>query len=172
MQNIFKSKSWSPYAAGAGIGVLTWITFLLMGHKLGVSTVFVNIAAFIEKIFVPIHFQKSAYFLQAGGTLIDWQFAFVLFTFVGSLVSSYLGKTRMKQAVPSVWKKRFGSSKNIRNFWAFIGGILLIIGARIAGGCTSEHGISGGLQLAVTSWIFVAVLFSTGILVALLIYRD
>ena len=44
-------------------------------------------------------------------------------------------------------------------------------GARLAGGCTSGHGISGGLQLAVSSWVFLAVMFATGLLASALFFR-
>jgi uncharacterized protein len=53
---------------------------------------------------------------------------------------------------------------------ALAGGILLGLGARWAGGCTSGHGISGTLQLSVASWVAAACFFAGGILVAGLIY--
>ena len=46
-----------------------------------------------------------------------------------------------------------------------------MLGARIAQGCTSGHGISGALQLAVSSWLFVAVFVATAIAAAMAIYR-
>ena len=45
-----------------------------------------------------------------------------------------------------------------------------MLGARLAQGCTSGHGISGALQLAVSSWLFVAVFVATAIAAALAIY--
>lgn len=39
----------------------------------------------------------------------------------------------------------------------------MMFGARLAQGCTSGHGISGVLQLALSSWIFVVFLFLSGI---------
>jgi uncharacterized membrane protein YedE/YeeE len=49
--------------------------------------------------------------------------------------------------------------------------MILIVGARMAGGCTSGHGISGGLQLAVSSWVFFLSMFASGVLAAMLLYR-
>jgi uncharacterized protein len=46
----------------------------------------------------------------------------------------------------------------------------MLFGARLAGGCTSGHGISGGLQLALSSWVFMISLFSSGIIIALILY--
>ena len=42
-------KSWSPYLAGAGIGILSWFAFLLSDHPLGVSTAFAKTSGMIEK---------------------------------------------------------------------------------------------------------------------------
>jgi uncharacterized membrane protein YedE/YeeE len=53
---------------------------------------------------------------------------------------------------------------------ALLGGILLGLGARWAGGCTSGHGISGTLQLALSSWVAAICFFAGGILVAGLMY--
>ncbi len=54
---------------------------------------------------------------------------------------------------------------------AFGGGVLMGLGARWAGGCTSGHGISGTMQLALSSWIAAACFFAGGIAGAMLIYR-
>lgn len=45
---------------------------------------------------------------------------------------------------------------------ALIGGFLLVFGARVAGGCTSGHGISGMATLSVASFISVAAMFGGG----------
>jgi uncharacterized membrane protein YedE/YeeE len=44
-------------------------------------------------------------------------------------------------------------------------------GARWAGGCTSGHGISGGLQLALSGWVAVMTFFASGIATAMLIFN-
>jgi uncharacterized protein len=49
----------------------------------------------------------------------------------------------------------------------FGGGLLMAFGARLAGGCTSGHGISGTMQLNPGSWIAVICLFIGGIAVAI-----
>ncbi len=42
------SSQWSPYIAGAGIGILSWLTFLLSDRTLGCSTPFARISGIIE----------------------------------------------------------------------------------------------------------------------------
>jgi len=90
--------------------------------------------------------------------------------FVGALVSSLLSGATKVETVPGLWKQRFGTSVVIRWFWAFLGGMLVLIGARLAGGCTSGHGLSGGLQLAVGSWLVLASMVAAGIVVARLVF--
>ena len=51
-----------------------------------------------------------------------------------------------------------------------LGGMSIIIGARIAGGCTSGHGISGMATMSFSSFITVACMFGGGIASALLLY--
>lgn len=173
MNSFMKKASWSPYVVGAGIGTLSWVAFLFMGKVIGSSTVFVYLAGMIEKIFAPGCVANSVYFNKylVGKPVFNWYFALVVMVFFGALVSSYLGNSRTKESVPSIWAQRFGDSKVIRYFWSLIGGILLGFGARLAGGCTSGHSISGGLMLAVSSWVFTAVLFVVGVVAAMLIYR-
>jgi uncharacterized membrane protein YedE/YeeE len=52
---------------------------------------------------------------------------------------------------------------------ALVGGVFLGIGSRWADGCTSGHGISGTLQMVVSSWIAVICFFIGGVVTALLI---
>jgi uncharacterized membrane protein YedE/YeeE len=70
-----------------------------------------------------------------------------------------------------MWIARFGDSIALRAVIAFGGGILMAFGARLAGGCTSGHGISGTLQLNMASWIAVVCFFVGGIAVAMLLFK-
>ncbi|VAY88600.1 hypothetical protein CARN8_3350001 [mine drainage metagenome] len=53
-----------------------------------------------------------------------------------------------------------------------MGGVLLLFGARMAGGCTSGHIISGGMQLAYSSLLFALVVFLTFLTTGRLFYRQ
>ena len=80
--------------------------------------------------------------------------------FDGAQDQMSLSGDRTKEAVPEPWRGRFGGSVTKRFAAAFFGGALMMFGARLAQGCTSGHGISGALQLAVSSWVFVVVFFA------------
>lgn len=163
-------KSWSPYAVGAGIGVLSWIAFASADHPIGITTAFETTAAFLGKVAFPamIHHQ---YFQEAEKSpSIDWEWMLVIGVFVGSYLSSKLSGDRTNEAVPPLWKWRFGGSRVTRFLWAFVGGALMMVGARLAKGCTSGHAISGTLQLAVSSWVFAAVIVVAAIATAFALY--
>ncbi|MCK5815768.1 MAG: YeeE/YedE family protein, partial [Flavobacteriaceae bacterium] len=59
----------------------------------------------------------------------------------------------------SNWERFKGNSKPKRIIWSLLGGFILIFGARMAGGCTSGHIISGGMQVAISSMVFAVFTF-------------
>lgn len=90
---------------------------------------------------------------------------------IGGFVAAISGGELTGQWLPEMWKDRFGDSSGLLRFMvATVGGILMAFGARMAGGCTSGHGISGTLQLSIGSWIAAICFFIGGIVAATLIY--
>lgn len=65
---------------------------------------------------------------------IDWQWIFVAGIFFGSLISARISGGYKTTAVPPTWEKRFGPNKGKRFAAAFIGGLVSMFGARLAGG--------------------------------------
>ena len=173
MLQILKKNRWSPYTVGVGIGILSWLSFLIAKKVIGTSTIFVVLSGLITKLFYPEYVNSSTYYQTylSNQPIIGWGFVLVIFLFIRSFVASILGNSRTKQHVPQIWKDRFGSSYTLRYFWSVIGGILLGFGTRLAGGCTSGHSISGGLMLALSGWVFTLVLFAIGVISAFLIYK-
>jgi uncharacterized membrane protein YedE/YeeE len=102
---------------------------------------------------------------------IDWQFMFVIGIFIGALIASLWSGTFKFQAVPDMWQNRFGTSIGKRGIVAFIGGIIAMFGARLAGGCPSGHGLSGTVQLAISGYVAAICFFVGGIIVARLLYK-
>jgi len=162
-------KVWSPYLVGAGIGILSWFTFLLSNKPIGCSTAFSRTSGMIEKALTGKSVDSQPYY-QKFPAKIDWEWMFVLGIVIGSLVSALISGEFRLRLIPSLWMARFGLDFLPRFIAALAGGIILGIGARWAGGCTSGHGISGTLQLAVSSWIAAILFFISGILTAQFIY--
>jgi len=95
----------------------------------------------------------------------------VLGIIFGSLLSALFSGDFAWQWVPALWVEGFGTSSILRLVVAFLGGIVIGFGSRWAGGCTSGHGISGTMQLAVSGWISAIAFFISGIITAYLMFR-
>ena len=77
-----------------------------------------------------------------------------------------LGRIFFRKKEEFIEKESILEKDEISRIKLFIGGILLLFGARMAGGCTSGHMMSGVMQLSLSSIIFTVVLFPIAIIVA------
>ena len=59
-----------------------------------------------------------------------------------------------------------------RYLFAFIGGALMGIGAKLARGCTSGQALTGGALLNVGSWIFMLMVFAGAYAAAYFVRRQ
>ncbi|HBE40196.1 MAG TPA: hypothetical protein DDW27_03170 [Bacteroidales bacterium] len=168
--DIFTELRWSPYIVGTGIGVLSWFSFLILRIPLSCSTSFSRTSGMIERIFRGKKVETKPYY-QKVKLVIDWQWMMMIGIVAGSFISSLLSGDFNPEWVPAFWNSTFGHTPFLRVIVAMAGGILLGFGARWADGCTSGHGISGTMQLAVSGWISALSFFAGGIIVAFLIYR-
>jgi uncharacterized membrane protein YedE/YeeE len=162
-------KRWSPYAAGIGIGVLSWLAFLLSDNTLGASGSYAKTAGMIEKLFRGRKAEKKTYYREHPPE-VGWGWMLLAGLVIGSFLSAWLSGDFRIGMVPDLWKKHIGHGMLYRWAVAFAGGILLGIGSRWADGCTSGHGISGTLQLVVSSWIAVICFFVGGVVTALILF--
>jgi uncharacterized membrane protein YedE/YeeE len=163
-------KQWSPYVAGVGIGILSCITFLLSDKPIGCSTAFSRTSGMIEKLFRGGIVAEKAYYKRFAPS-IEWEWMLVVGIFIGAFLSAKLSSQFQPMWVPLKWASTFGNSSTARWAVALIGGTIMGMGARWAGGCTSGHGISGTLQLAVSSWIAVICFFIGGVATAMFIFN-
>lgn len=165
------STSWSPYQAGAGIGVLSWLTFYFSDKPIGASSFYANVAGLVGRKLAPGHTARLKYFQEKPPKLLNWESVFFLSAVCGAfLAATSAGEYQVRWLTP-LWTEHFGDdSLGLRLGVAFAGGVLMAFGARAAGGCTSGHGISGTLQLALSSWIMVISLFAGGMATALWMY--
>ncbi len=174
MTNPLKMKSWSPYLVGAGLGVLSWFAFGSANKHLAITLQFEHVAALTEQAALPDAARHNTYYAvraaEGKSPKISWELMLLGGVFLGGMLSSWLAGDRNTLKVPPLWRWRFGESSTKRFAFAFVGGAVMIFGARLAGGCTSGHGISGTLQLAVSSWTFIVLAFATAVSTAFLIY--
>jgi len=133
MQQADKEKHWSPYIAGACAGLVLVLSVWFTGKYFGASTSFVRSAGLIEKIFSAERVEQMAYFVSKTPK-IEWQWMFVVGILIGSLIASRASGTFKTQAVPDMWRERFGAAIPFRAIVAFAGGVVAMFGARLAGG--------------------------------------
>lgn len=167
---------WSPYLAGALVGLLAiGSAYATTGwmHKtnhLGASTTFVRAAGLLERTFAPDRVAANEYYTKEK-VKVDWQFMLVLGLFAGALIASTTDRSFKMESVPPTWRERFGTSIWRRAITAFLGGIVAMLGARMADGCPSGHGLSGMMQLSASAFVALGMFFGAGVIVAALVYR-
>jgi uncharacterized membrane protein YedE/YeeE len=144
------------------------LSFLLCDRPIACSTTYSRASGMIEAIFNGGASERE--YFRKFKPEIEWQGMLVAGIFIGSFLSAVLSGEFAFQAVPSLWAENFSGGWLSRYAASFAGGVLLGIGSRWAGGCTSGHGISGALQLTVSSWLAVVIFFASGILSANLLF--
>lgn len=160
---------WSPYLAGIGIGVLSWIAFLLSDRPIGCSAAFSQASGIIERLFRGPGAAERPYF-KLFPPALDWGIMLVAGVFIGAFISSVLSRQFAFAWVPHEWRSMVGGNPIVRWCAALVGGVIMGFGARWAGGCTSGHGISGTLQLAASSWLAVFAFFIGGVATAFAVF--
>lgn len=167
--NWLYESTWSPFAVGIGIGILIWCSFILSNRPIGCSTAYTHMSGMIEKLVRGKKVEQKKYY-QIYEPKIDWEVMLISGIILGAFSSSLLSDTFELETIPALWKTAFGSNIIVRFSGAICGGFLIGFGARMAGGCTSGHGISGTLQLAVSSWLAFICFFGGGFITAIFLY--
>jgi uncharacterized membrane protein YedE/YeeE len=161
----------SPYLVGGALGLLNTFAFATASRGLGVTTAFEDAAALTARRVAPDAMQVNAYIAKREDTpKIDWESLLVVGVLAGSYLAARGTPSRAARAVPITWARRFGKSRAKRHAAAFVGGAIMMFGARMAKGCTSGHALTGTAQLALSSWVFSPIMFATAAAVARAIY--
>jgi uncharacterized membrane protein YedE/YeeE len=156
-------------AGGALLGGVLLLA-VAVAQPLGVSTQYVRAVGGACELAAPGSGTGVPYF-KAERIVFGYAEMVVLGVIPGALLAALAtGRLGRAAAVPSTWRERFGASKGKRFLAAAAGGALLLFGARLAGGCTSGHILSGVSQMAVSSLLFAIAAFGGGVLFARLLY--
>lgn len=152
--------------AGSGVAILG-VLALFLRQQFGQSTTYSWV--------VGVLFMRDSAYSQNVFATIGWEPLTDLGVLIGAFLSAYLftGRfTAFAKVTPPSWRNRFGDNPRLRQAAVFGGSFLTLLGARMAGGCTSGHTLSGGIQLSVSAWLFTASLAVAAVLTARLVYRD
>jgi len=160
-----KSRNW--IFTGIGLAVLNVIVFAsaVTNRPIGASTTFPYLADVISGFTNNDYFNK----IKTPG---NWEMIFLTGAFISGLIISLIKNEFSLTLIHKNWKKYKNNSNPSRIIWAFVGGFILIFGARMAGGCTSGHILSGGMQLAFSSLTFALFVFIGLLATGKLFYKN
>lgn len=172
---------------GVALGLVFFLAVLLV-KPIGVSTQFVILDGIIADVVNPELVTKAddgytstnAYLAKSGGKYaksvanpLNYSFIFVIAMMVGAFLSAMMrgGNGADENKLPAIHYANFGDTPIKRYAIAFIGGFVVLYGARLAGGCTSGHMMSGMMQTALSGYIFAAGAFAAAVPVAMMMYK-
>ncbi len=144
MNGTARSRGYAdPIIAGVGLGVVLFGTIMLTGRGLGASGAFVP-----------------------GEDSQPWLIVELLAVALGAWLSArFAGRTGTARSAGEV------DPTVPRIPRAVAGGVLMGVGARLAHGCTSGLGLTGGALLATGAWLFIPIAFASAAVVAYFVRR-
>lgn len=188
-----KENSWIKGAVILGI---SFFIAIMLVKPIGVSTQFSVLSGIIHSsidkdVIVEDsnresgYISSNAYYDKSDGKLaksikepLNYDFIFVLAIPAGAYLGYLLLKKKQSQEGISNEKTEAisCSAYNKRGFIktygpSFLGGFLLLFGARMADGCTSGHMMSGMMQGSVSGYAFAVSVFATAIPTALIVKK-
>jgi uncharacterized membrane protein YedE/YeeE len=166
LHKIDKNKDRKWILAGIALAVLDTAVFSiwLSNRPIGASTSYPYLGGFLAGVTQNDYFSA----IEKSG---HWELIFLGGAFAAGLVGSLIRGEFRFVMLHENWLRFKGPSPLKRIIWAFAGGFVLIFGARMAGGCTSGHILSGGMQLAFSSLIFAVFVFIGLLATGELFYR-
>ena len=169
---LFPKYYWNPYLVGIGLGIVLLATFVIMGRGLGASGALSTSVAVIVNAVAPEHAANNEFYQKYIGDgsmspFKDWLVFLVIGVFIGGFFSGAVaGRNKMMiEKGP-----RFSNKKRL--LFAFVGGTLMGFGAKMARGCTSGQGLTGGAMLSVGGWAFMLMVFAGAYAMAYFVRRQ
>ncbi len=178
---------WGWLKGGLALG-LTFLLAVALVKPIGVSTQFVIADGLLWSLFdhdlvtedrtAKNGFSsRNAYLDKSGGKYAksiakpaSYGLVFVLAMIAGGFLSSRLGTRKREPQIPEVWSQRFGDNYALRMGMSFVAGMIVVFGARLAGGCTSGHMMSGMMQTSLSGYLFALAAFAVAVPTAMLVY--
>lgn len=167
--------SYRPYVYGALSGLLLTASVGLAGQFFGTSTTFPRAATGVLQL-IGLDLSSWEFAQVRDGALTglafpNWQLLFVVGIGLGTFIAARATGSFNVESMPAMWAEQFGTSKGRRIAFSLVGGAIAMVGARMAGGCPSGHGISGVSQLGVSSLLALTMFFVGGVATARVLYR-
>jgi uncharacterized membrane protein YedE/YeeE len=148
---------------GAAIAAITLALLFVGNRRLGISTGLEDICSLVLPL--PYFTRDSLRSARA------WRLPFVVGLVVGGFLSATLGGGWAPTWNLGLFDQVIGLGPAGTLAWMFAGGFLIGFGTRLAGGCTSGHGIFGLSNFELPSLITTLSFMAGGIGTTQLIYR-
>lgn len=156
-------QAWHWAVGGAALGVITLLLLYLTGQRLGISTGFESACAVVSRL--P-YFRRDE--LAGKGR---WRLYFLAGLVAGGVLSAVLGGGWEPTWALGRFDAAISSSPAFKVAWMALGGVFVGFGTRLAGGCTSGHGIFGLANLEGASLVAALSFMTGGIVTTQLVYR-
>jgi uncharacterized membrane protein YedE/YeeE len=148
--------------AGAGIGLITLFLLWSTNHRLGISSGFEDVCSLVL---------RTAYLKRSEVvTGRRWRLPFLGGLVLGGVLSAVLAHGWTPLWDLGRLDTVFNLSHGQKIAWMFVGGMFIGFGTRMAGGCTSGHGIFGVSNFERASIVSTLTFMATGILTTALVY--
>lgn len=145
-----------PAYGGLLIGAAQLATTLLTGHAIGASAAYQDLATFIDRKFLHKSEDQSKPRLLTPSLI-----------FSGGVVAAAATLSLMVPKIRGASPGNLSTTTPGNAVLTILGGACMVFGARIAGGCTSGHGISGMAKFSLASLVTTAAMFTAGVLTAI-----
>ncbi|HNS31953.1 MAG TPA: YeeE/YedE thiosulfate transporter family protein [bacterium] len=151
--NVIFVERWQWWAGGIALGLTVPLFYLFFNTALGVSTGYGNLVK------IALHPKKLRWFnSEKFSDVWNWRFFFMAGIITGGFLSSILSGEFSLKFFMDEFTGFIQMPFTVSFFYMFFGGLLLGLGSRIAGGCTSGHSIHGISQLHFPS-IIITIFF-------------
>ena len=149
--------------AGTAIAAITLCLLFVTNRRLGISTGFDDVCSLVLQS--PYFRRKSIVFGR------QWRMPFLVGLVLGGFVSAITGGGWSPTWNAGMFDTVIGFGPAGKLAWMFVGGLFIGFGTRLAGGCTSGHGIFGMSNFERASLVSTASFMAGGIITTHLIYR-
>lgn len=149
--------------AGAGIASVTLALLFLANRRLGISSGFEDVCSLVS---VRPYFRRDA--VRSGRR---WRLPFIAGLAIGGFLSAFFSGGWAPIWDVGMLDRALTLGPAAKLGWMFVGGLFIGFGTRLAGGCTSGHGIFGLSNFERSSLMSTLGFMAGGILTTQLLYR-